>query len=84
MDYKLTLGMIVVLAVWILAGKAIWRLGPGLRKRSVRCPAKSVSATILAEQREAEFGCLSVVDVKACTLFPNAPLDCGKSCIARS
>ncbi len=83
MDYKLLLGVIIDLGIWTLVGCAIWKWGPGLRKRSVRCPEKSVPATVLADQREADFGCLHVVDVKECTLFPNAPLGCGKHCMAR-
>jgi hypothetical protein len=83
MDHKIMLGIIVVLAIWTVAGYAIWKWGPGLRKRSVRCPEKSVRATVLADQREAEFGCLHVVDVKGCTLFPSAALNCEKPCIAK-
>jgi len=83
MDYKLAFGVIINLAIWTLAGYAIWKSGPGQRKRSVRCPEKSVRATVLADQRQADFGCLHVVDVKECMLFPNAPLDCGKHCMAR-
>jgi hypothetical protein len=82
-DYAMVLAVIVGLAIWALAGYAIWKWGPGLRKCSVRCPEKSVRATVLADQREAEFGCLTVIDVKACTLAPNAPLRCGKECMAR-
>jgi hypothetical protein len=83
MDYKIMLGIFVVLGIWTVAGYAIWKWGPGLRNRSLRCPEKSVRATVLAEQREADFGCLRVVDVKGCTLFPNAPLSCAKPCIAK-
>ncbi len=74
---------ILALAVWTVMGYAIWRWGPGLRKRRVRCPEKNTSATVLAEQRESEFGCLRVVDVKACSLLPGTPLACDKQCIAR-
>ena len=73
----------LALAVWVVVGYTIWKWGPGLRKRSARCPEKNISAMVLAEQRESEFGCLRVVDVKACSLFPGTPLACDKQCIAR-
>ncbi len=72
-----------VLICWAVLARAIWKWGPGLRKRSVRCPEKSVGAKILAEQREAEFGCLRLVDVKKCSLLGNAPVACAKGCLAR-
>ena len=83
MNDKVVLAVIVGLGIWTLAGYAIWKWGPGLRKRSVHCPEKSVGATVRADQREAEFGCLHVVDVKACTLFPHSPVECGKQCMSR-
>lgn len=72
-----------VLVCWTVAAYAIWKWGPGLRKRIVGCPEKKVRAKVLADQREAEFGCLRVADVKACSLLPGAPLGCAKECIAR-
>jgi hypothetical protein len=80
-DPILQLLMAVILACWAIAGYAIWKWGPGLRKRWVRCPEKKVRATVLADQREAEFGCLRVVDVMACSLFSGKPLSCGKECL---
>jgi len=70
--------MVGVVAGWIVAGYAIWKYGPGLRKRFVRCPERKVRATVVADQREAQFGCLRVVDVKACSL--SAQMDCSKQC----
>ena len=72
-----------VVIAWVILAYAIWRWGPGLRKRPVRCPEKKVRAKVLAEQREAEFGCLHVVDVKDCSLFENAALSCSKQCLGR-
>jgi len=83
MDYIIELAMFAVLAIWTVTGYLIWKWGPGLRKRSVRCPEKSARATVLADQREAEFGCLHVVDVKKCTLSPESALECGKQCLAQ-
>jgi hypothetical protein len=65
---------------WTIAGYAIWKWGPGLRKRSVRCPERKVRATVLADQREAEFGSLHVVDVKECSLLTPAQMNCSKQC----
>jgi hypothetical protein len=72
-----------VMICWLLLAHAIWKWGPGLRRRSVRCPEKRVGAKVLADQREAEFGCLRVADVKACSLFVKAPPACSKGCMAR-
>lgn len=70
-----------VLICWAVLARAIWKWGPGLRKRSVRCPEKRVDAKVLADQREAEFGCLQMVDVKECSLLKNGPATCGKGCL---
>jgi hypothetical protein len=72
-----------VLVCWVVVAYAIWKWGPGLRMRSVRCPERKMRARVLAEQREAEFGSLRTADVQVCSLFPGAPLSCGKACIAR-
>lgn len=83
MNGMIALEILAVLICWVVLGHAIWKWGPGLRRRSVRCPEKRVGARVLADQREAGFGCLKVVEVKECSLFENAPLACGKGCLAR-
>lgn len=83
MDNLIILEVATVLAAWCVTGYAIWKWGPGLRKRRVRCPEKEVKATVLAEQREAEFGCLTVADVRGCSLLEGGPVACGKTCLAR-
>jgi hypothetical protein len=72
-----------VLFAWVVTGYAIWKWGPGLRKRTVSCPELKVHAQILADQRESEFGCLRVVDLSACSLVPSAVPACRKACLAR-
>jgi hypothetical protein len=72
-----------VLICWVVLARAVWKWGPGLRKRSVRCPEKRVGAKVLADQREVDFGCLQMVDVKECSLLKNGPAACGKGCLAR-
>ena len=72
-----------VLLCWAVLARAIWKWGPGLRSRSVRCPERRVSARILADQREPEFGSLRVMDVKGCSLLGKAPLACDKGCLVK-
>ena len=74
------IALVGVAALWVVAGYAIWKWGPGLRKRSVRCPEKGRRAAVLADQREAEFGSLHVVDIKACSLLKPSVPDCSKQC----
>lgn len=83
MNSIIALEVLGVLVCWSVLAHAIWKWGPGLRRRSVRCPEKRVGATVLAEQREADFGCLRVVEVKECSLLQKAPAACSKGCIAR-
>ena len=83
MNSIIALEVFGVLICWVVLAHAIWKWGPGLRRRSVRCPEKRVGANVLADQREAEFGCLQVVEVKKCSLIGNAPVACGKGCLAR-
>lgn len=82
MESIVAIQVVGVLLAWSVAAYAIWKWGPGLRKRSVRCPEKKLRAKVLADQREAEFGSLRVTDVTACSLFAGAPL-CGKECLGR-
>jgi len=83
MNSLIALEIFAVVVCWVVLAHAIWKWGPGLRKRSVRCPEKRVGAKVLADQREAEFACLRVVEVKECSLFGNAPVACSKGCLAR-
>jgi len=69
------------LLFWALAGYAIWQWGPGLRKRSVWCPLLKRRARVVADQREAEFACLTVRDVMSCSLVKGPALTCSKECL---
>jgi hypothetical protein len=71
--------LVGVAVSWTIAGYAIWKWGPGLRKRRVRCPERKVRATVLADQREAGFGSLRVVELKECSLTPGQ-MNCSKQC----
>ena len=72
-----------VVVCWAVLAYAIWKWGPGLRRRSVRCPEKRVGAKVLADQREGEFNCLRAMDVKECSLLGKVPVSCSKGCITR-
>jgi hypothetical protein len=83
MNGIIALEMLGVLTCWAVVARAIWQWGPGLRPRSVRCPEKRVRAKVLADEREGDFGCLRVADVKECSLLGNTPPECSKGCRAR-
>ena len=83
MSGMITLEILGVVVCWAVVAFTIWKWGPGLRKRSVTCPGLKISAQVMADQREAEFGCLRVADIKACSVFPDGDLACGKECLAR-
>ena len=69
-----------VAVCWTVAGYSIWKWGQGSRKRFVRCPERKMRASVLADQREAEFGTLRVIDVKECSLLTPAQPACAKQC----
>ncbi len=80
MTHIISGAIVGVLVCWAVTTYSIWKWGPGLRRRSVRCPEQKRRARVLADQREAEFGSLHVVDVKACSLLTPARPDCSKQC----
>ena len=85
MTFTLVLAMVAGLASWVAVGYAIWQWGPGMRKRSVRCPTLKKKAKVLADQREADFVCsyagLKAADVQYCSLVNGPPLTCDKACL---
>lgn len=83
MDAALAVAILAVVSAWAVLFFAIRRWGPGYAKRGVRCPVQRVRAKVKVEQREGDFGSLRVADVCACSLFPDAPLTCGKECLAQ-
>jgi len=82
MTSTLVLAIVGGLVFWTIVGYAIWQWGPGLRKRSVRCPELKRRARVLADQREGEFGSLVVTDVKSCSLINGPALTCSKQCLS--
>jgi len=83
MTSSLILAIVGGAVFWIIAGYAIWQWGPGLRRRSVRCPVLKRRARVLADQREPEFNSLVVVDVKSCSLVGGPAFTCSKECLSR-
>ena len=83
MTHIILLEALGVLLAWFVAGFAIWKWGPGMRTRRVRCPETGKRAAVLAKQKESEFGCLRVTDVTKCSLIPRQALFCEKTCIAK-
>ena len=83
MDSAMAIAVVAVLTGWAVVCLAIRRWGPGRAKRRVRCPTKRVRAKVVVEQREGDFGSLRATDVLTCSLFPAAPLTCGKECLNR-
>jgi hypothetical protein len=83
MDSIILLEIAAVLVAWAVVAFTIWKWGPGIRKRSVKCPNTKRTARVLADQREAEFGCLRVADIETCSLIPSQALTCGKGCLEK-
>ena len=75
--------LLAMLTCLVLTGFAIWNWGPGVRKRSVLCPAKKRRARVLARQIEGDFCCLRVADVERCSLVPGEILTCDRDCLGR-
>jgi hypothetical protein len=82
MDAAQWMAFATVLAWWVVAGLALWRFGPGMHRRSVRCPVKKTRALVAADEREVGFAALRVLDVTRCSLYPGRQLACGKECLA--
>lgn len=81
MDKEFTLVVWFILTSLAVTGYLIWKWGPGIRPRAVKCPEKGCRAEILAEQVEGDFNCLRVVDVKRCSLVPGEMLTCDRGCL---
>jgi len=83
MDAQLLTALAISCGVLLVTAYAIWRWGPGLRSRAVRCPEWALGAEVLVRQVEAEFGNLKFTDIQHCSLLKDRPVDCGKGCLAR-
>ena len=71
-------------AVWWAADDdTIWKWGPDLKRRLVRCPEETGWALVEADHREKKLTPPQVVDVRSCSLSGVSPLKCSKQCIGR-
>ena len=81
----MTSGLFAAAAIAVSAVAAglyvIHRWGPGITRRSVRCPEKNVRARIEVSRKEGSFGALLEPDVSSCSLFPEGSPDCDKKCL---
>lgn len=59
----------------------VYRWGPGVARRRVRCPEKKTQAQVAVLRKEGSFGALVEADVISCSLLPEGPIDCSKKCL---
>ena len=74
------LAVVVALAILTAGGYLIHRWGPGIVRRSLRCPEKNVQAEIEVLRKEGSFGAILNDDVLSCSLLPGG-VDCDKKCL---
>ncbi len=73
----------VAAAIVIVGAYVIRWLGPGVMRRSTRCPEKNVQAEIEILRKEGTWGTLLSADVISCSLLPGGTADCEKHCLRR-
>jgi hypothetical protein len=78
-----SVAVIGVAVAWVVNYSTIWKWGPDVRRRLVRCPEETGWALVEADHRETRFTSPQVVDVKSCSLKAISPLKCSKQCIGR-
>lgn len=84
MDYtSFLMGFTGLLIIWLVVGLAIRRWGPGVTRRTVRCPETRTSAHISVQYAEHGFGAVRAEDVVACSLFAGGPVTCDRGCLTR-
>ena len=74
-------------ATWlpVLLFVTLTRWGTGVHKRRVVCPENNNRATVVVEYTETAesgFGSVQATDIKACSVFPNSPVNCEKECLS--
>lgn len=82
--HGVTIGAVIL--CWGVLFVTLTRWGTGVHKRRVVCPEKKRRATVLVEHTEtaeAGFGSVQATDIKACSFFPNSPVNCEKECLSR-
>lgn len=81
MNMQVLLALLVVLSAFVIVGLIMRRAGPGLIRRSLDCPVSRQPAKVRFIRGEGSFGSVKLNDVASCSLFPNAPVACGKECM---
>ncbi len=81
MDTTIVFALIGVVIAWSITFGIIRRWGPGIVRRTLRCPEKQAPASVAFQRREGSFGSLRATDVQECSLFPDAPVTCDKHCL---
>jgi hypothetical protein len=83
MDIVQLVAFLWVGLVWIAAGAAIARWGPGRAAHRLRCPEKNAAAEFVVLHKEAGYGEVRAADVVWCSLFGAAAVSCEKACLAK-
>ena len=81
MDTAIVFALIGVVIAWSIVFGIIRRWGPGIARRTLRCPEKEAPARVTFQRLEGSFGSLKAADVQECSLFPDAPVTCDKHCL---
>ena len=80
-NLELALAIVIAIATVAAGLYAIYRLGPGMTSRRLRCPETGRHAEIAVVREEGTFGSLLERDVVACSLLPGGLPDCAKRCL---
>ena len=83
MTLELTLAIVIAVGTAGVGLYAIYRWGPGMACRRLRCPEKQQRCEIAVLRGEGTFCSLVETDVLACTLLPGGVVDCSKACLRR-
>jgi hypothetical protein len=73
--------IVAVVAAWVVAIFLVRNWGAGYGARNVHCPHKGVRATISTVNIASGAGIRR--DVLRCSLLPEQPVTCDKSCLAQ-
>ena len=81
MSTGLIVATILAIAIVVAGLSIIYRWGPGVVRRRVRCPEKNVAARVDVLRKEGTWGTLVESDVLSCSLFAEGSIDCSKKCL---
>jgi hypothetical protein len=81
--YYFLLALAVVIVAWVTFVLVARHRGAGYSNRRVRCPEKELPASISVFYRETGAGSPQIRNVLTCSLLGDAPVTCGKGCLAQ-